>query len=94
MGDVGIFNAEGGFDTLFNIFNSKMRNLDGGYEPPSDFVPYPRSLEEMSSDFFDFQRSTLPGAKGIKVVRFEAVSKSHSKQRYSFIHSRYILLNI
>ncbi|KAF8179127.1 hypothetical protein BJ912DRAFT_645006 [Pholiota molesta] len=83
VGDVGIFNAEGGFDTLFNIFNSKIRNRDGGYEPPSDFVPYPRSLEEMSSDFFDFQRSTLPGAKGVKVVRFAAVSKSHSKQSHS-----------
>jgi hypothetical protein len=83
VGDVGIFNAEGGFDTLFNIFKSKTRNQEGGYEPPSDFVPYPKSLEEMSLDFFDFQQSTLPLADGVQVVGFEAVSESQPKQRYS-----------
>ncbi|KAF8179121.1 hypothetical protein BJ912DRAFT_983048, partial [Pholiota molesta] len=38
IGDVGFFNDEGGFDTLFNIFLPKEQNHDHHYTPPDDFV--------------------------------------------------------
>jgi hypothetical protein len=38
IGDVGFFNDEGGFDTLFNIFLPKEQNHDHHHTPPDDFV--------------------------------------------------------
>ncbi|KAF9475521.1 hypothetical protein BDN70DRAFT_772199, partial [Pholiota conissans] len=37
VGDVGFFNDEGGFDTLFNIFLSREENISRHHSPPEDF---------------------------------------------------------
>ncbi|KJA20820.1 hypothetical protein HYPSUDRAFT_766199 [Hypholoma sublateritium FD-334 SS-4] len=46
IGDVGLFRDDGGFETLFNIFETKEENIDRNYLPPADFVPYYKSLSE------------------------------------------------
>lgn len=42
IGDVGYFNDQGGFSTLFNVFESVEQNVKSRqYTPPEGFVPYP-----------------------------------------------------
>lgn len=40
VGDVGYFDAEGGFYSLFNIFLTEEENENYGYSPPTDFKEY------------------------------------------------------
>lgn len=40
IGDVGYFNDEGGFHSLFNIFLTKEENEKHGYKPPPNFEEY------------------------------------------------------
>ncbi|KAF8972487.1 hypothetical protein BDZ97DRAFT_836109 [Flammula alnicola] len=47
IGDVGVFNGDGGFDTYFNVFETKEENESRGRTPPANFVRYPKKLSEM-----------------------------------------------
>lgn len=40
VGDVGYFDAEGGFYSLFNIFLTENENESHGYSPPTNFKEY------------------------------------------------------
>ncbi|KAF8972496.1 hypothetical protein BDZ97DRAFT_836807 [Flammula alnicola] len=53
IGDVGIFNHDGGFDTLFNIFHSAAENRERKRDPPDDFIPYHKNLSEIGIDIQD-----------------------------------------
>lgn len=48
MGDVGVFDDDGGFDTYFNIFENKEDNNKRGHKVPSNFIPYHKKLSNMS----------------------------------------------
>ncbi|KAF9473882.1 hypothetical protein BDN70DRAFT_899424 [Pholiota conissans] len=50
IGDVGIFDDNGGFDTFFNIFESMGQNRRRRYSPPQDFLPYHKRLSEIPID--------------------------------------------
>ncbi|KAF8972480.1 hypothetical protein BDZ97DRAFT_835814 [Flammula alnicola] len=47
IGDVGLFDSNGGFNTLFNIFQTKAQNIARGYNPPEDFEPYHKLLPDL-----------------------------------------------
>ncbi|KAJ3514676.1 hypothetical protein NLJ89_g2240 [Agrocybe chaxingu] len=47
IGDVGIFNQKGGFETKFNIFSTD--NLAEGFKPPPDFVPCQATEEHIKA---------------------------------------------
>ncbi|KAH9484562.1 hypothetical protein JR316_0004044 [Psilocybe cubensis] len=57
LGDVGVFNSDGGFDVFFNIFMTMEENLAMDYDPPSTFVP----LELTSTSSLNAQRPTPQG---------------------------------
>ncbi len=57
VGDAGMFNKDGGFDTLFNIFHSAEENRSRGYDPPPDFRCY---SEDLSGVAVDCEEVTLP----------------------------------
>jgi hypothetical protein len=50
LGDVGVFDSDGGFETYFNIFEDEKSNKSrhGGHAVPSNFIPYHKKLSEMS----------------------------------------------
>ncbi|KAF8972440.1 hypothetical protein BDZ97DRAFT_1912964 [Flammula alnicola] len=50
IGDVGFFNNDGGFETLFNVFETKEQNRSRRCEPPENFVPYPKDLSDAMID--------------------------------------------
>jgi hypothetical protein len=58
IGDVGTFNDQGAFDTLFNIFLSPEQNVEHGYTPPHGFIPYRKNLKEVKIDFRDVMLTT------------------------------------
>lgn len=49
MGDVGFFNSLGGFTSLFNIFETKAKNISLGYRPPASFRPFYLTVSEVSA---------------------------------------------
>jgi hypothetical protein len=53
IGDVGIFNEQGAFDTLFNIFLSAEENVAHGHTPPHGFIRYKKNLQQIKIDFQD-----------------------------------------
>lgn len=77
IGDVGIFNDQGGFDTLFNLFCSKEKNLEMKYNPPDDFVPYGVNLEDLPLVFQDIN---LSGSRSIKKQGFKQENMIRPRQ--------------
>ncbi|KAF8972492.1 hypothetical protein BDZ97DRAFT_1781278 [Flammula alnicola] len=57
IGDVGLFNEDGGFDTLFNIFETEDENISRGLNPPKGFVPYFKKLSETLKTNLIFSRA-------------------------------------
>ncbi|CAA7271110.1 unnamed protein product [Cyclocybe aegerita] len=56
IGDVGVFNKQGGFETKFNIFKTLQENIDEGLDPPPDFSAYgpaPCQVESIIKDWND-----------------------------------------
>ncbi|KAF8179125.1 hypothetical protein BJ912DRAFT_1062919 [Pholiota molesta] len=82
VGDVGIFNDEGGFDTIFNIFISKDENLALGYDPPSDFICYPKSLDELNLDYTRINYRDQPH-KALKLNGIDSFSQKKQSNESS-----------
>lgn len=88
IGDVGYFDATGGFYSLFNIFLTEQENKSYGYSPPPNFKEY--SNFRVRKDIIDpiRIRPKEPFSKGL--VNFSAHGKfRHVKQNgyvvlYSF----------
>ena len=55
IGNVGFFNALGGFTTLFNIFETIEQNRALGYEAPRGFRPFHKTFSHLtvSNDRFE-----------------------------------------
>ncbi|KAF9473883.1 hypothetical protein BDN70DRAFT_899425 [Pholiota conissans] len=76
IGDVGIFDENGGFNTYFNIFESKGENLRRRYTPPSNFVPFYKKLSEIH---LDSEAHRLLGKRQIMLTGFLSNLKEMSE---------------
>jgi hypothetical protein len=85
IGDVGIFNEAGGFNTIFNIFQTEDENIANGYDPPVDFVRFHKSLDQLLLDETPMVYQSVP-LKGGMLNGFEPVSQRKQRfGRYKFI---------
>ncbi|KAF8956736.1 hypothetical protein BDZ97DRAFT_1849668 [Flammula alnicola] len=80
IGDVGFFNNDGGFETLFNVFETKEQNRSRRCEPPENFVPYPKDLSEAAIDLEPVRRF---GENQMKIYGFmKDATKSGDNSEY------------
>jgi len=64
VGDVGYFNNEGGFEVLFNIFNTAQQNRENYFDPPANFTHYDSSPERKVVRSFPMRKDSYRPSSG------------------------------
>ncbi|KAF8972484.1 hypothetical protein BDZ97DRAFT_836008 [Flammula alnicola] len=80
VGDVGIFNEHGGFETFFNVLRTEKENRQNGYRLPSNFKPYDKNISELQL-LREYQRADFKD-EVTKISGFEMDWKSPNESQY------------